>query len=67
MVMAAELKVPEQNFLKYRMLVDGMPLVDSMLGQVMSYSAEQLPVVIEFRSELQAAAETNDSNLPGDD
>ena len=60
--MAAEKKVPGQNFLRYDIFVDGMPLPDGMLGQVMTLLVDELPMVIEFRSEIQAAAEKKNSN-----
>ena len=50
--MAAEKKVPGQNFLRYDIFVDGMPLPDGMLGQIMTLLVDELPMVIEFRSEI---------------
>ena len=54
--MAAENKVPERNFLQYKIFVDGMPLLDSMYGRIMAYQVDRLPGEIDFRTEFRAAA-----------
>lgn len=59
MIYAAEKWVPEQNFLQFEIYVDGQRIPEDMYHKVMATEFERLPIVVDFRQDLRAAAENN--------